>query len=139
MARWRLALPGRKAIAHNDFIGFVGTETGFLAVLDAADGKLLQRAIRVQAGVATRVEPVGGALVFGGTDGVLRAVDGRGDERWRVNLGRAVTDDDFVVEGDPGSTRTSGSMVVSQSWLGFISPRPLYLWTDRPFFPAARR
>lgn len=87
---------GRSVLANRRI--YVGTESGIVAMLDAADGEPL-RSIPVGVGVATRVEPLALKVVFGGTDGVLRAFGDDGKEHWRVNLNRAITDGDFAVFG----------------------------------------
>ena len=98
---WSRPLDGRaggRAVLANRRV-YLGTESGIVAMLDAVDGEVL-RSIPVGIGVATRVEPLALKVVFGGTDGFLRAFGDDGKELWRRNLNRSLSDADFVVHGE---------------------------------------
>ncbi len=79
---------------------FVGDNSGALTILDASDGAVVGH---VQTGGEVRSAPVAmpGAdtVIFGSADGVLRAIDPIGVERWRYDAGSALYGAPLIADG----------------------------------------
>ncbi|MFP4249318.1 MAG: PQQ-binding-like beta-propeller repeat protein [Armatimonadota bacterium] len=79
---------------------YVGDNSGALTVLSATDGA---RVGVVETGGEVRSAPVatadGDTIVFGSSDGLLRAIDRGGAERWRCEAGGAIYGAPLIADG----------------------------------------
>ncbi|HCA48252.1 MAG TPA: hypothetical protein DEP45_13135, partial [Armatimonadetes bacterium] len=79
---------------------FVGDNSGALSILSASDGSLLGS---VQTDGEARSAPVatadGATVIFGSVDGILRAIDLTGAERWRYDARSAIYGAPLIADG----------------------------------------
>ncbi len=103
---------------------FVGDNSGALSILSASDGSLLGS---VQTDGEVRSAPVatadGATVIFGSADGILRAIDLTGAERWRYDARSAIYGAPLIADGRVYAGTAEGELAALDAATGTLAWR----------------